>query len=56
MYIERTGSGLLMVGRGEGSAGLSCLSPSSNHTHETDRSNQINQFPATHREMLDYKT
>ena len=33
------------------STGLSCLSQSSNHTHETDRRNQIDQIPATRREM-----
>ena len=33
-------------------AGLSCLSRSSNHTHETGRKNQMNQIPATRREMV----
>ena len=37
-------------------AGLSCLSRSSNHTHETDRRNQMDQIPATRRDMLDCKT
>jgi hypothetical protein len=32
-------------------AGLSGLARSSNHTHETDRRNQMNQFPATRREI-----
>ena len=33
-------------------AGLSCLSRSSNHTHETDRRNQMNQIPAPRGEMV----
>jgi hypothetical protein len=37
-------------------AGLSCLARSTNHTHETDRRHQMNQIPATRREMLDCKT
>jgi hypothetical protein len=37
-------------------AGLSCLSRSSNQTHETDRRNQMDQIPATRREMLDCKS
>jgi hypothetical protein len=34
------------------SAGLSCLSRSSNLTNETARRNQMNQIPATRREMV----
>jgi hypothetical protein len=33
-------------------AGLSGLARSSNHTHETDRRNQMHQLPTTRREMV----
>jgi hypothetical protein len=35
------------------SAGLSCLSRSSNYTHEIDQRNQIHQITATRRETVD---
>jgi hypothetical protein len=38
------------------SAGLSCLSRSPNHTNETDQRNQLNQIPATRREISICKT
>jgi hypothetical protein len=40
-------------GRSSWCAGLAGLACSSNHTHETDRRNQMNQIPATRREMFD---
>jgi hypothetical protein len=57
MYAYDVGAlceGMAIQRRSDWCAGLSCLSRSSNHRHETDRKNQMNQTPTLPRAAISH--